>query len=106
MSIVEDKPLTKEDILAYLREHKQEFEEKYGIVKIGLFGSYARDEQTEDSDIDIAISFKSKQYTTITNWFGFEKELKYVFLKKMDIGIERSLRIFVKKNYLKEVLYA
>ena len=105
MSIVKDKPLTKEDILAYLREHKQEFEEKYGIVKIGLFGSYARDEQTEDSDIDIAIMVKSKDYVDIENRYDFTEEIESRFTKKVDVGYEDSLRWFAKENYEREAIY-
>ncbi|MBF0544819.1 MAG: nucleotidyltransferase domain-containing protein [Candidatus Riflebacteria bacterium] len=42
--------MTKVFILNYLREHNEELREKFGLVKIGLFGSYARDEQREDSN--------------------------------------------------------
>lgn len=50
--------MTKAVILDFLINHKQEFHDKYGVTKIGLFGSYARDEQREDSDIDIAIEME------------------------------------------------
>ena len=40
-------------ILAILRDFKQNFAEKYGILEIGVFGSIARDEAREDSDVDI-----------------------------------------------------
>jgi predicted nucleotidyltransferase len=43
----------KEYILKYLKDHKAEFEKKYGVVKLGLFGSYANGSANEDSDIDI-----------------------------------------------------
>ena len=41
-------------------EDKEKYRPKYGIEKIGLFGSYARDEATEKSDIDIVIEIKPK----------------------------------------------
>ena len=44
---------TKDEIIAILRNFKEEFGERYGIEKLGLFGSVARGEQKEDSDIDI-----------------------------------------------------
>ena len=43
---------TKDEIIAILRNFKEEFGERYGIEKLGLFGSVARGEQKEDSDID------------------------------------------------------
>ena len=45
--------MTKETILNYLKTHKQNFQKKYGIVTLGLYGSYARDSATANSDIDI-----------------------------------------------------
>jgi len=50
--------VTKEIILNYLSEHKQEFENRYEIEKIGLFGSYARGDEREESDIDIFVKMK------------------------------------------------
>ena len=45
----------REDILAILREYKQAFAEKYGILEIGVFGSVARNESTPESDLGICI---------------------------------------------------
>jgi predicted nucleotidyltransferase len=45
--------MTKTEILEYLKSKKPEFAIKYGITTIGLYGSYARDEANENSDIDI-----------------------------------------------------
>ena len=49
------KEIDKTNILNYLKEHYSEFKNKYNVEKIGLFGSYARDEATENSDIDIFV---------------------------------------------------
>jgi predicted nucleotidyltransferase len=49
---------TLKEIEAVLRQHEQELEEKYKVKKIGIFGSYARGEQREGSDIDIVVEFK------------------------------------------------
>lgn len=45
--------MTKHLILEYLKNHKQELHDKYGIKSLGLYGSYARGEATSNSDIDI-----------------------------------------------------
>ena len=47
--------MTKRFILNFLSSHNAELAQKYGVTKIGLFGSYARGEEREDSDIDIAV---------------------------------------------------
>ena len=41
--------------LEILREHKRELAEKYGVTRIGIFGSVARDEATEESDMDVVV---------------------------------------------------
>jgi len=50
--------LTKEQIIQYLREHKKELHDKYGVRKIGLFGSYARENEAENSDIDLLLELE------------------------------------------------
>ena len=45
--------MTKNTILNYLKNKKDELHLKYGITSLGLYGSYARDEATKSSDIDI-----------------------------------------------------
>ncbi|WP_347274805.1 nucleotidyltransferase domain-containing protein [Candidatus Kuenenia sp.] len=50
--------MKREDIISFISEHKAEFEQRFGVKKIGLFGSYARDEGREGSDIDIVVELK------------------------------------------------
>ena len=50
--------MTQDIIINYLTEHKEQFKKDFGITKIGLFGSYARNEAKNDSDIDILIDMK------------------------------------------------
>jgi len=47
--------IDKNYILQYLKSHKQEFQKKYSLEKMGLFGSFARDEATPKSDIDLFV---------------------------------------------------
>jgi len=47
--------MDREYILEYLHNQKNELLEKYGIVKIALYGSYAKNRQTQSSDIDTQI---------------------------------------------------
>lgn len=50
---------TKESILEYLRNHKEELKERYGVERMALFGSFARGEAKEGSDVDIAVSMQN-----------------------------------------------
>ena len=49
--------MNKEVIIQKLQEIKPGLHERYGVTELALFGSYSRDEQTDESDIDIMVSF-------------------------------------------------
>jgi len=46
------------EIKEILKKHQEEIRQKYGVKSIGIFGSFARNEQTEVSDIDIIVEFE------------------------------------------------
>jgi len=52
------KMLTSNDIIKFLRENKPVFKNRFHCEKIGLFGSFARNEQTDKSDIDILVVYE------------------------------------------------
>jgi predicted nucleotidyltransferase len=43
--------MTRDEILDFLRQHKQEMHDRFGVIKIGLFGSYVRGDAREDSEV-------------------------------------------------------
>ena len=59
------KNLDKTVIVDFLRKNLPLLKEKYNVEKIGLFGSYARDEATEESDIDIFVRMPPKMFDRI-----------------------------------------
>ncbi len=67
--------MTKEEILQKLKEHKPYIEERYGVEKIGLFGSYARGEATKESDIDIFVRFDEPKFRKIAGLWNFLEDL-------------------------------
>jgi predicted nucleotidyltransferase len=94
--------MTKEYILNYLREHKSEFREKFGVTKIALFGSYARDEQRGDSDIDISIEVVKSSFR---NRLKLQYFLEEYFNKKIDLGYFNTFRASIKREVEKEMIY-
>jgi len=98
------KEITKAVILDYLTAQKRSFYKKYGVIKIGLFGSFVRNEQKEDSDIDIAVEIE-KSKKNIHNFLALKRELEKVFNKKVDLGIESSLKPIAKKFIQNEIIY-
>ena len=96
--------MTKAEILNFLSRHKEVFSEKYGVTKIGLFGSYAREEAGNASDIDIAIEMLPEK-KSLSAFFGLKRELEDAFQKKVDLGIETALKPIAKEYILKEIIY-
>ena len=95
-------PITKINILNYLKEHYQEFHEKYNVEQIGLFGSYARDEATEDSDIDIVVTMQPKLFDIIAIKEQIEEDLH----KKVDIvRLRPKMNLRLRDRILKDGLF-
>ena len=95
--------MTKEDILGFLREHKDELYQKYAVTKIGLFGSYAKDMADEQSDIDLAITTNKKDFFLRDD---LREHLQNHFKVPVDIGYFDSFREFYKQKIAPEILYA
>lgn len=96
--------LNKENIIDFLQKNKPYLHEKYGVESIGLLGSYARDEQTEESDIDFIVKFDETDFSKLAGLtFYFEEN----FNKKVDIIINSKYlsKKFIELNE-KDTLYA
>ncbi|MEK6726773.1 MAG: nucleotidyltransferase domain-containing protein [Deltaproteobacteria bacterium] len=91
------------DILAVLRDIKQNFAEKYGILEIGIFGSTARDEAREDSDVDICIKTKTPDPFAIVH---IKEEIESRVRKHVDIvRIREKMNPFLRERIEKEGIY-
>ena len=96
--------LTKQFIINTINSHKQEIT-KYGITKIGLFGSYARNEQTEKSDIDLFIDF-DPQKETFDNFMELCFYLDDLFKGiKVEVVTKNGLSPIIGPKIIKEVEY-
>ena len=95
--------LTREDILQFLRDNKERFAEQYGVTKIGLFGSFARDEATEESDIDVCFDATNARPFAATH---LKEEFEAIFQRPVDIvQPHRYLRPLFLKRLEREVIY-
>ncbi len=96
--------LTKQAIINILNINKSKIIH-FGIVKIGLFGSYVREEQNEKSDIDIFVDF-SPQKETFDNFMELCFFLDDLFLgKKVEVVTQNGLSPIIGPKILKEVEY-
>jgi len=96
--------MTKEDILQKLQNQKEYIQKQYEVDKIGLFGSYVKDRQTDNSDIDIYVEFKHKTFRNIAGlWVYLEK----LYNKKIDlVHKHKRARGAIMESIQREVIYA
>jgi uncharacterized protein len=94
---------SKNEIIRILKELKPVLEKDYNITEIGLFGSYLRGEQNQDSDVDILLDHKSG--LTFFKLIDLEKLLTDKFNIKVDIAFKKYLKNNIGKRILSEVNY-
>ena len=92
---------TRDSILDFLNKNSAELK-AMGVQKIGLFGSYVRDEQAQNSDIDLLFSMDD---FTFTNWMDVWNFLEDNFGCKVDLVPEKDLREELRPQVLAEVQY-
>lgn len=92
--------MTREDILDFLKQHKKEMHDRFGVTKISLFGSYARGEAHADSDIDIAVELS---VYSADGYFGVLHLLEDTFKKLIDLGIESNFKPALKPYIMREM---
>lgn len=76
------KLLSRNDIIALISTEKALLENKYGVINIGLFGSYAKNEQNMDSDIDFLVELKEPRFEWIA---GLQVYLEKKFERKIEL---------------------
>jgi predicted nucleotidyltransferase len=96
------KQIDKTNILNYLKEHYSEFQDKYNVNSFYLFGSYARDEQTDDSDIDLLVDFDKTP--DLLTFIELEELLSNSLQKHVDLIPKRKLKMAIKDQVLKEAI--
>ena len=96
--------LTYETILTKLEENTATIK-KFGIKRIGLFGSYVRDEQKATSDIDILVEFE-KGKVTFDNYMDLKFFLEDLFKRKVDLVMRDTIKPDLKPYILGSVKYA
>ena len=89
-------------ILAELAAQAPELQ-RLGVTSLGLFGSYARDEQTPSSDVDLLATF---DHLTFRNFMGAKLLLEAALGMPVDLALPDDLRPRLRERVLSEVIYA
>ena len=93
---------TLQNILQILEQHKQELQRKYPVSVIGVFGSYARDEATAESDIDIAVEITGPMGL---NFVAMADEIEALFGIKTDVVSKRAIKPEYLQYVEKDIVY-
>ena len=92
---------TRDQILKILKEKKPELQKRYPISELGIFGSYARGDQNEKSDVDILVDFNGK---IGIGFISLAHELEDTFKMKIDLvsrkGIKSGYLPYVEKTLI------
>lgn len=90
-------------ILKLLNEHQAELISRYGVRKLGLFGSYTRGQQNKTSDIDILVSFSKE--IDLFDFIELREYLESRLKAKVDLVMKTALKPAIAKHILAEVEY-
>lgn len=82
--------VTRQQVLDTLRTLKPDLIERFGVTRLALFGSTARDEAGENSDIDIVVAFDGP--ATSKKYFGVQFLLEDQLGRPVDLVTEKALR--------------
>jgi len=95
--------LSAEEIQSTLQAQMNILREKYGVEKLGLFGSLSRGEARPDSDVDILVEFT--QPLGFVSFLKLEKELENLLGRRVDLVTRKALKKHIGANILNEIKY-
>jgi hypothetical protein len=94
---------TLEEIEGILKQHKKELEEKYKVKRIAIFGSYIRNEQRNESDVDILVEFREPVGFL---FFHLAEYLEAILNVKVDLATLDAIRPNRRKYIMENLIYA
>lgn len=91
-------------IVDHLQKNKQLLYEKFGVTRIGIFGSIVRGEHTPSSDIDIVVEMEAGR-KNIHSFLQLKRYLEKETSRKVDLGFERALKPVVRERIKEQIIY-
>ena len=100
-----EKLMNKQDILQTLKSQQEEYLNRFGVSFIGLFGSFARDEARDDSDIDILYKIEKDKKLSMFSYLKLLSELENNFKRKVDLVRDETIKPQIKKYIYQDLTY-
>lgn len=95
--------MKKQQALDLLKQHIDEVRERFGVKRLALFGSTARDEATADSDLDVLVEFEGAADSR--RYFGLMFYLEGLFGRPLDLVTDKAVRPELRPFIEKEAIY-
>ncbi|MFA6978041.1 MAG: nucleotidyltransferase family protein [Ignavibacteriaceae bacterium] len=95
------KKYSSDEIIDILKGHRALLK-KYSVIRIGLFGSFARNESTATSDIDLLVDFEDKSFD---NFMNLADELENLFGRKVDLLTQKGMSPYIFPLVKNEILW-
>ncbi len=92
-------------ILSFLQKNKNRFQKDYHLTKLGVFGSVARDEQTNISDIDIIVEFEENTENLYNIKQSLKSEIENRFKTSVDICREKYIKSIFREAILNDAKF-
>ncbi len=96
---------TQTEILTFLHHNRQFLLDHYHVTKIGLFGSFARNEQKASSDVDLLIELEEGTDNIYDLKVSLKAFLSAAFNRSVDLAREKYLKTYAKDQILKDTVY-
>lgn len=90
------------EIIGLIEENRETIK-SFGVSQIGVFGSYARGEQTLQSDVDVLVELENE---TFDAYMGLLFYLEDLFGRKVDLVMKDTIKPLIKNRILRETIYA
>ena len=95
--------MNKDDIHKILTEKKVELKERFGVTRIGLFGSYVRNEESHESDMDFVVELEAPELILISSLKNY---LQDIFKNDVDIvRLRKNMNESLRKRIQDEAIY-
>ena len=93
---------TREVILKALRSASPGLKQRYPVASLGLFGSFAREDAGEASDVDVLVEFTRP--VSLSTFLALENELRALIGREVDLVSRRALKPYIGRNVLRDLV--
>ncbi len=95
--------MKRDEVLKILRAHKGILSERFGVAELAIFGSFARDEATEESDVDILVHFDGPAHWK--RFFDAQFYIEDLLGRDVDLATEKMVRAEIRPYVEREIVH-